>query len=231
MTSIQESLFGRMSQEHSLQTKGETSVPSSTKWDKQGRVSANGRFWMRNTSESPNGAEECSSSLSLILQPQQDVPTHYYLSAKACEGILRRADRRNKILPPRLKTALKAVLSECADGDDPVSPTLVARGPHAVAHIGPSYVLRERAGKPGGGKGPLVSEEKTLAIKTVNDLSLFTPAMRVRRLTPIECERLMGWPDDWTSGQADTHRYKQCGNGVAAPVATWIGEQLMKLDA
>ena len=116
-------------------------------------------------------------------------------------------------------------------GDDPVSPTLVARGPHAVAHIGPSYVLRERAGKPGGGKGPLVSEEKTLAIKTVNDLSLFTPAMRVRRLTPIECERLMGWPDDWTSGQADTHRYKQCGNGVAAPVATWIGEQLMKLDA
>ena len=54
--------------------------------------------------------------------------------------------------------------------------------------------------------------------------------MAVRRLTPIECERLMGWPDGWTEGQADTHRYKQCGNGVASPVATWIGQQLIQLD-
>ena len=54
--------------------------------------------------------------------------------------------------------------------------------------------------------------------------------MAVRRLTPVECERLMGWPDGWTDGQADTHRYKQCGNGVASPVAQWIGQQLMELD-
>jgi DNA (cytosine-5)-methyltransferase 1 len=54
--------------------------------------------------------------------------------------------------------------------------------------------------------------------------------MAVRRLTPLECERLMGWPDDWTAGQSDTHRYKQCGNGVASPVAQWIGQQLMELD-
>jgi DNA-cytosine methyltransferase len=53
--------------------------------------------------------------------------------------------------------------------------------------------------------------------------------MAVRRLTPVECERLMGWPDGWTEGQADTHRYKQCGNGVASPVATWIGQQLINL--
>jgi DNA (cytosine-5)-methyltransferase 1 len=56
------------------------------------------------------------------------------------------------------------------------------------------------------------------------------PTMAVRRLTPLECERLMGWPDDWTAGQSDTHRYKQCGNGVASPVAQWIGQQLMELD-
>ena len=55
------------------------------------------------------------------------------------------------------------------------------------------------------------------------------PTMAVRRLTPIECERLMGWPDGWTEGQADTHRYKQCGNGVASPVATWIGQQIINL--
>jgi DNA (cytosine-5)-methyltransferase 1 len=54
--------------------------------------------------------------------------------------------------------------------------------------------------------------------------------MAVRRLTPLECERLMGWPDDWTAGQSDTHRYKQCGNGVASPVATWIAQQLLQLD-
>jgi hypothetical protein len=56
--------------------------------------------------------------------------------------------------------------------------------------------------------------------------------LAVRRLTPLECERLMGWPDDhtrWTADgkeQADTNRYKQCGNGVASPVAKWVGEQL-----
>lgn len=55
----------------------------------------------------------------------------------------------------------------------------------------------------------------------------------VRRLTPLECERLMGWPDDHTryradgSEQADTNRYKQIGNGVASPVAQWIGEQIV----
>jgi|LakMenE18May11ns_1017448.scaffolds.fasta_scaffold9913050_5 DNA (cytosine-5)-methyltransferase 1 len=90
-----------------------------------------------------------------------------------------------------------------------------------------AYVLRDREGKPGGGKGPLVSADMSLAIKTANDQKLFTPTMAVRRLTPLECERLMGWPDDWTAGQSDTHRYKQCGNGVASPVAQWIGEILI----
>lgn len=60
--------------------------------------------------------------------------------------------------------------------------------------------------------------------------TVLTPAMSVRRLTPIECERLMGWPDDWTAGQADTHRYKQCGNGVASPVAQWIAQHIRRVD-
>jgi DNA (cytosine-5)-methyltransferase 1 len=60
------------------------------------------------------------------------------------------------------------------------------------------------------------------------------PTMAVRRLTPLECERLMGWPDDHTrwkadgTEQADTHRYKQCGNGVASPVARWIASHILK---
>jgi DNA (cytosine-5)-methyltransferase 1 len=58
------------------------------------------------------------------------------------------------------------------------------------------------------------------------------PTMAVRRLTPLECERLMGWPDDHTrykadgTEQADTHRYRQCGNGVASPVARWVAEHI-----
>ena len=45
---------------------------------------------------------------------------------------------------------------------------------------------------------------------------------QVRRLTPLECERLQGFPDGWTEDQSDTHRYKQMGNAVAVPVVEWI---------
>ena len=50
-----------------------------------------------------------------------------------------------------------------------------------------------------------------------------TNATCVRRLTPIECERLQGFPDNWTEGLADTHRYKQMGNAVTVNVAEYIG--------
>jgi DNA (cytosine-5)-methyltransferase 1 len=62
----------------------------------------------------------------------------------------------------------------------------------------------------------------------------------VRRLTPVECERLMGWPDGHTERRADgstiadSHRYRMLGNGVVAPVARWIGQRLsaeLALDA
>lgn len=61
---------------------------------------------------------------------------------------------------------------------------------------------------------------------------------RPRRLMPLECERLMGWPDDWTAEGVDeagklyrlkdTPRYRLCGNGVGSPVAEWIGRRLME---
>ena len=59
-------------------------------------------------------------------------------------------------------------------------------------------------------------------------------AQSVRRLTPVECERLMGWPDGWTAvdGDAtpDTRRYAACGNGVVANVSEWIGRRIMAID-
>lgn len=59
----------------------------------------------------------------------------------------------------------------------------------------------------------------------------------VRRFTPIECERLMGWPDDWTAhgiedGKpkviSDSQRGKMVGNGVASPVAAFLARQIME---
>jgi DNA (cytosine-5)-methyltransferase 1 len=49
----------------------------------------------------------------------------------------------------------------------------------------------------------------------------------VRRLTPIERERLQGFPDGWTEGFADSVRYRMLGNAVCVPVASWIGRRLI----
>jgi DNA (cytosine-5)-methyltransferase 1 len=65
-------------------------------------------------------------------------------------------------------------------------------------------------------------------------------AMAVRRLTPVECERLQGFPDNWSriswKGKPeeecpDGPRYKACGNSMAVPVMRWIGERIAAVDA
>ena len=78
-------------------------------------------------------------------------------------------------------------------------------------------------------------EEITTALTTTKTQAIHHPQHAVRRLTPLECERLMGWPDDHTrwkadgTEQADSHRYKQCGNGVATPVARWVAKQISQV--
>ena len=59
-----------------------------------------------------------------------------------------------------------------------------------------------------------------------NNVSMVAKETNVRRLTPVECERLQGFPDDWTAGQSDSHRYKQMGNAVAVPVVEWIVQNI-----
>jgi DNA (cytosine-5)-methyltransferase 1 len=49
---------------------------------------------------------------------------------------------------------------------------------------------------------------------------------RIRRLTPIECERLQGFPDNWTQGISDSQRYKCLGNAVSVPVVKAVMERL-----
>jgi DNA (cytosine-5)-methyltransferase 1 len=106
-----------------------------------------------------------------------------------------------------------------------------------VAHVAPTLSASNNPSR-----SPQ-SSEVTAQVKAVHDATL-----TVRRLTPIECERLQGFPDNWTAEkmelilegnewkatdkvvkQADGPRYKQMGNAVTVNVAEWIGKQIGKV--
>jgi len=57
------------------------------------------------------------------------------------------------------------------------------------------------------------------------------PMIRVRRLTPAECCRLQGFPDDWNAMVSDSQRYKQMGNAVTVNVIEWIGRRIIEIDS
>jgi site-specific DNA-cytosine methylase len=108
---------------------------------------------------------------------------------------------------------------------------LVARGPHALA-----YTKAKRAQSPTDDESWVEGEvSPTLNGFDVGDTRATTvvaaTGSMIRRLTPIECERLQGFPDGWTNvGSAgkptpDSHRYKQLGNAVTVNVAKWIASR------
>ena len=125
-------------------------------------------------------------------------------------------------------------------------------------------LVRMREGKEGGGKGPLVSEDMSLTLATGNDQVLAVRTantsanghgvseglthtldqangqavalgMQVRRLTPVECCRLQGFPDDYLDitfrgkPAADGPKYKALGNSWAVPVVRYIGERIQEV--
>lgn len=135
---------------------------------------------------------------------------------------------------------------------------------HTLHRAEPPMLVRMREGKEGGGKGPLVSEDQSLCLATANDqvlalaptltasndpsrspqssevtqqiASVYSSTMQVRRLTPLECERLQGFPDGYTNipwrgkpESPDGNRYKALGNSWAVPCARWIGERIKSL--
>ena len=109
-----------------------------------------------NIGESPS--VESESLLSQILEA--NAPLKYYLSERACQGILTRASRRGKKLPDLLKTALLEMIEWWQRG-----------GRNAA------YTLKIRSGCAGGGKGALVQTEKTGTLSTLQDQTLFQPAV------------------------------------------------------
>jgi len=101
-----------------------------------------------------------------------------------------------------------------------VSFTLTKTDQHAVA-------FKIRGGCEGGGKGYLGNDNHAYTLSTNQDQHLLTK-MRVRRLTPMECERLQGFPDNYTNTptSSDSARYKALGNSMAVPVMRWIGNRI-----
>lgn len=130
-----------------------------------------------------------------------------------------------------------------ADAMDDCSPTLRAGGyskSHANAGVMPAVALRVDVphiedpfavqpclSRTAGGPG---SQDWRFHAATVQGSA-------VRRLTPVECERLQGFPDDYTAvpyrgkPAADGPRYKALGNSMAVPVMAWIGERIAMVEA
>lgn len=78
---------------------------------------------------------------------------------------------------------------------------------------GPAPTLSANAShRPGGDRGAFVENHPV-----------------VRRLTPVECARLQGFPDNWNDHLSDTQRYKQYGNAVCVKVTEWIGRNLVAM--
>lgn len=170
-----------------------------------------GAFSIRGISEWPNDAVECS--LSDILVETSAVPRRYYLSARACAGILRRSAKRGVKLPSALLTELQRVATQQAintsfsrlhkglTGMVPRtrrrswperSPSLTAAGACLSKQLA-TMALSSREWR-----RPLrlaAGRRSTARAVTVQGRST---SSRVRRLMPIECERLQGFPDNWT---------------------------------
>jgi DNA (cytosine-5)-methyltransferase 1 len=83
----------------------------------------------------------------------------------------------------------------------------------------------DRHGKKAG-KGALIATEEAPTLDAGNHWALFQPHKMdygVRRLTPVECERLQAFPDGWTEpAVSDSARYKALGNAVTVNTVRWV---------
>lgn len=130
--------------------------------------------------------------------------------------------------------------------DDGTTPTLVTEKPPAVmlkVRGGADTYMKHDGSVGTAGKGALTSEETAFTIAATQDQTLFHPEPSgyiVRRLIPMECERLQGFPDNHTRvpyrGKPaeecpDGPRYKAIGNSMAVPCMAWIGRRLQEVDS
>jgi DNA (cytosine-5)-methyltransferase 1 len=109
------------------------------------------------------------------------------------------------------------------------SPTLVAKGPHAVFPVAVDMYNMS------------INEQTSQTLSSyasdINHTGGTIQNARVRRLTPVECERLQGFPDNFTNipyrnklESPDGPRYKAMGNSMAVPVMAWIGSRIQEVQ-
>lgn len=165
-----------------------------------------------------------------------DVQSKRVYSQDACGPTLPSGTREGVNIQPSV-LCMASGQANAEVGED-VGTTLSAR-----QYKDPPITAVTRCGCEGGGKGALTSEDVSLTLSTRNEQSLFDPQGEpryvVRRLTPVECERLQGFPDGWTQvpyrGRAagecpDGPRYKAIGNSMAVNVMKWIGKRMQEVD-
>lgn len=111
--------------------------------------------------------------------------------------------------------------------DDGISPTLnTAQGGNRQP-----FIAAQRGRENGQTLEPQLDDRSNTLTKVAKD-NYVVDLPRIRRLTPLECERLMAYPDNWTKygvGDepiSDTQRYKMCGNGVVSNVVEAVMERL-----
>jgi len=83
----------------------------------------------------------------------------------------------------------------------------------------------------GNSKQHVSKSQTTRGVRNMSDLkSRWRHSMRIRKLTPKECERLQGFPDGWTEGVSDTQRYKTLGNAVTVNVVAEIVKRIIGIE-
>jgi len=250
-----DSASGKTSQEYSASTAGEILLKWLGQWLGQNSVyqkldgkqpellsdetdSSSGACWTRSMSEhddtlplSLRDGGVCTLSSILETGP---VDRRYYLTPKACAGILRRAEKRGKKLPTALHLALTQVADGSSSNDDrnlcgtPLPPE-AANPLTARMHKGINTTADE-----GQTAIPIVFTQniRGMSSDVTNQPENSSRRLQVRVLTAEECELLMGFPRGFTRiswrGKKPENcptglRYKALGNSMAVNCMEWVG--------
>jgi DNA (cytosine-5)-methyltransferase 1 len=127
-----------------------------------------------------------------------------------------------------------------ADASDDLSPTLRAgghAGSHANAGVMPAVAFTTKMHNTASNNAGKIFEERSTCLDANSPPPALLMATQVRRLTPVECLRLQGFPDDYLDityrgkPAADGPKYKAIGNSWAVPVVRWIGERIEQVEA
>lgn len=193
-------------------TTDEISESFSRRWPSSGFMTSPGECWTADTSECHSEGGEFSSLPSVL---EADVQPRFFLSPRAAAGIIRRAEKRGKALPPHLDLALRELSAASVEASG--QQTRTDKEPSSLQPSLPNGE-KERAvrqetsvrtssvraftqntrdevryiGETGNHTGALAAQA---GMKQTNYLH---SEKMVRRLTPTECERLQGFPDGWT---------------------------------